>query len=155
ECGRVEGAVRAVPAAPGPRPPLTEDGDVNQRQMVVVVVGVAAAVLPVGGEPGADARPESLRPAKKLIEGGWDEPDTEFIRANVTKMEEMPFDGLVFHVKGAKPGRIEWEAWGGREFRYDEFQAAVDDLKATPFRRMTDRFLRMNSTPGTADWFDD
>jgi hypothetical protein len=31
----------------------------------------------------------------------------------------------------------------------------VDDLKATPFQRLTDRFLRVNVTPGKVDWFDD
>ena len=32
---------------------------------------------------------------------------------------------------------------------------AIDDLKATPFRRLTERFLRVNVTPGKVDWFDD
>lgn len=118
------------------------------RTLAVALPLVAAGISLA---PAAD----TTRPAKKLIEWGWDEPDQVFMRANVAAMEEMPFDGLVFHVKGAKPGRLEWEAWGGRAFAEDEFRAAVDDLRATPFRRLTERFLRMNATPGTADWFDD
>src|SRR4051794_28116128 len=118
------------------------------RTLAAALLLVATGILLA---PAADP----TKPAKKLIEWGWDEPDQVFMRANVAAIEEMPFDGLVFHVKGAKPGRLEWEAWGGREFADDEFRAAVDDLKATPFRRLTERFLRMNATPGTADWFDD
>ena len=30
---------------------------------------------------------------KSLIEFGWDEPDTAFMRAHITEMEKLPFDG--------------------------------------------------------------
>lgn len=92
---------------------------------------------------------------KKLIEWGWDEPDTRFMRENVQKMEALPFDGLVFHAVSSKGGNLCWEMWGARRFQVTEFQHAIDDLKATPFRRLTDRFLRVNVTPGKVDWFDD
>jgi len=92
---------------------------------------------------------------KKLIEWGWDEPNTRFMRENVEKIEQMPFDGLIFHVDSSKGGSLVWEMWGSRRFEFSEFQQAIDDLKATPFRRLTDRFLRVNVTPGNVDWFDD
>lgn len=94
-------------------------------------------------------------PAKKLIEWGWDEPDTKFMRANIGQMEKLPFDGLVFHANGSKGGNLAWEVWGSREFSHDEFGQALEDLKATEFRRFTDRFLRVNVTPGKVDWFDE
>jgi hypothetical protein len=94
-------------------------------------------------------------PAKKLIEWGWDEPDTKFMRANVQKMEQYPFDGLIFHVNSDKGGNFTWDMWGPRRFERAEFRQALDDLKATPFRRLTDRFLRVNVTPGNVDWWDD
>jgi len=31
-------------------------------------------------------------PARKVIEWGWDEPDTKFIRENIGMMEQHPFD---------------------------------------------------------------
>jgi len=43
------------------------------------------------------------QPAKKIIEWGWDEPDTNFIRENLETMEQHPFDGLVFHVTRQGP----------------------------------------------------
>ena len=85
---------------------------------------------------------------KKLIEWGWDEPDTKSMRENVQRMEELPFDGLIFHVVSSKGGNLTWEMWGTRRFELPEFQQAIDDLKATPFRRLTERFLRVNVTPG-------
>ena len=94
-------------------------------------------------------------PAKKVIEWGWDEPDTKFIRENIETMEQQPFDGLVFHVNSSKGGNFTWEMWGSRKFDLDEFQHSIDNLKATNFQRFTDRFLRVNVTPGTTDWFDD
>lgn len=45
--------------------------------------------------------------------------------------------------------------WGERQFALTEFQPAMDDLKATHFKKFTERFLRVNVTPGKVDWFDD
>ena len=114
--------------------------------LCVVAAGVGAAE-----EPAA----KGTLDGKKLIEWGWDEPDTRFMRQNVEKMERFPFDGLVFHVDSGKGGPFCWEMWGTRQFDRAEFQHAIEDLKATPFRRFTERFLRVNVTPGTVDWFDD
>lgn len=94
-------------------------------------------------------------PAKKLIQWGWDEPDTQFIRQNIERMEKMPFDGFVFHALSKQGDNLAWLAWGPRGFGQAEFQQAIDDLKAVPFRRFTERFLRVNVCPGNVDWFDD
>jgi hypothetical protein len=107
------------------------------------------------------ARSEGVRPSikgKKLIEFGWDEPDTAFMRRHLAEMEATPFDGCVFHVNYAKPGgsgNFTWECWGRRTFTPAELQPALDDLKATRFRRFRHNFLRFNVTPGDVDWFDD
>jgi hypothetical protein len=98
---------------------------------------------------------EKLNQEKKLIEWGWDEPDTKFIRENIARMEQFPFDGLVFHVNSSRGGGLTWEMWGSRKFTLDEFKQAIDDLTGTKFKRFTDRFLRVNVTPGKVDWFDD
>src|SRR5437899_4079998 len=100
-------------------------------------------------------------PTKKLIEFGWDEPDTAFMRQHIAEMEKTPFDGCVFHVNyvNLKPktggGSLTWDSWDTRSFAAEEVQAALDDLKATKFTRFTDNFLRFNTSPGKIDWFDD
>jgi hypothetical protein len=99
--------------------------------------------------------PVQTMKSKKLIEWGWDEPDNKFMRQNVERMEELPFDGVAFHAVSSKGGNVTWEMWGSRRFDLAEFQHAIDDLKATSFRRLADRFLRVNVTPGKVDWFDD
>jgi hypothetical protein len=91
------------------------------------------------------------KPTKKLIEFGWDEPDTAFMRQHIAEMEATPFDGCVFHVKGD----AQWKAWGTILVPEAEVRAAVDDLKATPFKRFTHNFLRLNTAPAKIDWFDD
>jgi hypothetical protein len=50
---------------------------------------------------------------------------------------------------------MHWEMWGKRRYEFAELRHAVEDLKATDFRRLTDRFLRVNVSPGDVDWFDD
>jgi hypothetical protein len=96
---------------------------------------------------------------KRLIEFGWDEPDTAFMRRHIAEMEGTPFDGCVFHANYATPGSpggsFLLEAWGTRAFSTADLGPALADLQATPFRRFTDNFLRFNTTPGDVDWFDD
>jgi len=97
--------------------------------------------------------------AKKLIEFGWDEPDTGFMRQHAAEMEATPFDGCVFHINYTKPdGQVAnfcWECWGSKAFTYAELRHAVDDLRAAGFRRMTHHFVRFNVCPGDVNWFDD
>jgi hypothetical protein len=103
------------------------------------------------------AEPETAR--KKLIEFGWDEPDTAFMREHIEEMERSPFDGCVFHIHYSKPngskGDFMWECWDARAFKAEELQTALVDLKTTGFRRFTHNFLRFNTTPAKLDWFDD
>ncbi|MBX7142921.1 MAG: hypothetical protein K1X79_00570 [Oligoflexia bacterium] len=103
-------------------------------------------------------------PRKKLIEFGWDEPDTAFLRDNIHRMEQQPFDGCVFHIRYTRPnwvpfpedgGNFVHEAWGKRAFTLDEVTVAINDLRATPFRSFSDNFVRLNVSPGNVDWFDD
>jgi hypothetical protein len=98
---------------------------------------------------------DKLHQEKKLIEWGWDEPDTKFLLENIAQMEQFPFDGLVFHANSSKGSSLTWEMWGSRRFTLDEFKQPIEDLTATRFKRFTDRFLRVNVTPGKGDWFDD
>ena len=107
----------------------------------------------------AETRAQNSIAAKKLIEFGWDEPDTAFLRKHIAQMETTPFDGTVFHVKYAgrdgRTGVFSWEPWSRRAFTEDDVRSAMDDLKATTFRRFRDNFLRFNTTPADIDWFDD
>ena len=96
---------------------------------------------------------------KRLIEFGWDEPDTRFMREHIAQLEASPFDGCVFHVGGLSPaghhGEFTWGAWGRRRFTAAELDSARQDLVATRFGRFRDNFLRVNVTPGNLDWFED
>src|SRR5438034_10488922 len=96
---------------------------------------------------------------KKLIEFGWDEPGTHFLREHIREMEKTPFDACVFHVQHKIPNgpeiNVTWDAWGTRTFTAAELKPAFDDLRATKPERFTHNFLRFNTTPGNVDWFDD
>src|SRR5215475_3478426 len=121
--------------------------------------GIVLAVFFMVGLSAIAAQPASA-PAhgKKLIEFGWDEPDTAFLRKHIREMEKRPFDGVVFDIivqdpKG--PQRFDQVNWGARRFKMKELQPAIDDLKASKSYRLTDNFLRLNVMPGDVDWFDD
>jgi len=98
---------------------------------------------------------------KKMIEFGWDEPDTAFLRKHIASMEQSsPFDGCVFHANwkkadGTGGGSFTWDGWSGRAFTEAELAQSLADLEATKFGHMRHNFLRFNVTPGDVDWFDD
>jgi len=46
------------------------------------------------------SHPDEPRPRKKLIELGWDKPDSERLLKNLDVMEQQPFDGVVVHPQG-------------------------------------------------------
>lgn len=115
---------------------------------------VAIAIASLGFSVSADA------PRKKvLIEFGWDEPDTAFLRKHISEMEQTPFDGCVFHAVAHKGDGtrddLAWHAWGRRAYNEAELAQAIDDLKVTQFKRFSHNFLRVNTTPADLDWFDD
>ena len=95
---------------------------------------------------------------KKLIEFGWDEPTTEFMRKNIAEMEKTPFDGVVFMPEskqpagGTSPDAFMWGCWSQRTFTIQELQPAIDNLKATPFKKFKYNFLRIDTTPSKAQW---
>jgi hypothetical protein len=97
--------------------------------------------------------------SKKLVEFGWDEPGTAFLREHIAEMERTPFDGCVFHADynqaNGRKGSFTWDCWGTNAFSEADLKEAFDDLRATRSRRFKQNFLRFNTTPAKLDWFDD
>ena len=110
--------------------------------------------LVFGGSSGA-AEP----PRKKLIEVGWDIPDTADLRANWKEMERSaPFDGLHFHAVAISPKRERVDSlklWDAAPWEYSWFEKCVEDLQTCRFQKFTDNWLRVDATPGTIEWADD
>jgi hypothetical protein len=130
-------------------------GDTSIR---IPVLALAAAFL-AGVAAHAAERNAPDRPTKRLIEFGWDEPDTAFLRQHTAALERSPFDGCVFHAVSVSPQgareNFAWLGWGKRDFSESDLARALEDLKAIAWRRFTHNFLRFNTTPADLDWFDD
>jgi len=114
---------------------------------------VAALAVAAAAAHAADAR----RP-KKLIQTGWDRPDTARLRANLPEMENRPFDGVVIgavgHTDQGRPCHLHW-AFLDQKWRREWFDHCLANLKACKFARLTDNFLLFGANPGNVDWFDD
>lgn len=97
--------------------------------------------------------------AKKLIEFGWDEPDTAFLRRHLAEMSQTPFDGCVFHANyeraDGRKGSFTWDSWSTNAFTEADLKQAFADLKGLRAARFQQNFLRFNTTPANLDWFDD
>jgi hypothetical protein len=117
---------------------------------------LALPLLLLGGVSVGGHFPDRL-PAKKLIEFGWDQPDTAYLRKHIREMQHSPFSGCVFIVNYTKPdgavGSFYNEAWGQHAFTEAELRPAIQDLQATSFGRFNHNFLRLNVSG--VDWFDD
>jgi hypothetical protein len=98
---------------------------------------------------------------KKLIEYGWDCPETTFVREHIREMEKRPFDGVVIRsaFPATQPGKrapsMGRTPFQRRKFEPAEYQHAIDDLKATKFEKFTDNFIQVLSQPGDVEWADD
>ena len=81
------------------------------------------------------------------------------MRKHAAEMDATPFDGCVYHLRYLQPDGKDadflWSCWGKQAFTTQQVQHAIDDLKATRFKRLRHNFLRFNVTPGNLDWFDD
>ena len=128
------------------------------RGMIMCSLILAGLTAITVGEPVSQPAAGSVV-GKKLIEFGWDEPDTAFMRAHAAEMDQTPFDGCVYTLKCLQPDGKEagfiWSCWGKQAFTSEQVQHAIDDLKATHLKRLRHNFLRFNVVPGELDWFDD
>ena len=96
---------------------------------------------------------------KKLIEYGWDAPDTAFVRDHIAEMEHRPFDGVVIEVRprsidGQRQHAVGRGCFSSTVFAAADDQFAIDDLKQTHFQKFTDNFIGVVCQPGDVDWFD-
>jgi hypothetical protein len=133
-------------------------GNGIMRNVITCSVLAVALVGALAAEPAA--RPADKSSAgKKLIEFGWDEPDTAFMREHAAQMDATPFNGCVYHIRCRQPdGKYAdflWSCWGRHAFTTQQVQHAIDDLRATRFKRLRHNFLRFNVAPGELNWFDE
>lgn len=115
------------------------------RAVIVICLASAATAAPPA--------------AKVLIEFGWDEPDTSFLRNHPEALDRSPFDGCVFHaaakVAEDQVENFAWKFWGDRAYTETELAGAFEDLKGAPPSRFRHNLLRVNTAPAAIDWFDD
>jgi hypothetical protein len=90
------------------------------------------------------------RPAKKLIEYGWDVPYPDQVRSNIRTMEAKPFDGVIFRLR-------EWNhAFDPRPWDEANLKPQFDDLAAIEWKTFTDNFLCLYAAnQWNMDWFND
>ena len=95
----------------------------------------------------------NLAPCKKILQWGWGEPNPGSMRRDIVRMERQPFDGVVFNLVTPTGEPFATDFWGLKLFTLSDFRESLEDLKATPFKRFTDLFLRVNLSAPSFDWF--
>lgn len=123
-------------------------GQGHRKILGLALAGLFVASLATAGEP--------VR--KKLIETGWDMPDTRRLRDSLAQMEQQPFDGVVLEAIGQTGEKKHCPmllAFVNEKWQRDWFSDCVADLRACKFARFTDNFVLVGANPGNVDWFDD
>ncbi|MBC7287066.1 MAG: hypothetical protein H5T86_03285 [Armatimonadetes bacterium] len=85
---------------------------------------------------------------KKLIEYGWDVPDTTYVRDHIREMEQRPFDGIIFRVR---PGLL---VLSPKPFDEQALQADLEAAAQIKWEKFTDNFVIMWAA-SEQDWFND
>lgn len=97
-------------------------------------------------------------PQKKLIELGWDKPDTASLRKNLKEMEKSPFDGVIIGVTGKQENGDSVSVrntFNNVPWKKEWFAQSVADLKAISPTKLTHNFIQVCTYPGNVDWFND
>jgi len=109
------------------------------------------------------ALPQSVS-AKKVIQLGYGDPNTDFFAANIGDMKNQPFDGTDFFAEPLNPttrNQFAWQCWGTTVFSHATMQHAIDELNAVgDYGTFTENFLRITVAADKdvtwfVDWFDD
>ena len=86
---------------------------------------------------------------KKLIEFGWDYPNSSFIAHNINHMQDVPFDGTVFSFDKGIYNAFDSAKLPDATFDYDI-------LSKIEWQKLTDNFLFMRGASYSgAHWLDD
>ena len=117
--------------------------------------GLARQVIPTA-RLFATAVPPTVPPTvpvvagKKLIELGWDSPTPDFVRANIARMEQRPFDGLVLHLNAGKT------IFNKSAYPESAFASDRSDLSATKFSKLNQNFISIWAARDAGwSWFND
>lgn len=88
-----------------------------------------------------------LAQTKKLLEFGWDYPDVDFLYENLDKVQDRPFEGIVFSFN-----RNIYEIFDSSDYNTNTFnQSKLDRLN---WGRFTDNFILTRGYTSTGvDWF--
>ena len=125
-------------------------------------------LLALGRSTAAQSGPK-IAPHKKILGFAVNTVDPAYLKEHVADIERLPLDGLNISVYpddwGPNRSGQEGLFFGGRRFTRDDFAKSLADLKATPFKRLTDNFLQLETAArgsgitgkpadGNLDWFD-
>ena len=80
-----------------------------------------------------------------MIEFGWDNPGSDFVRKNIVEMEKRPFAGFTMALS------VGTNIFNRNAFAESEFTNDRNNLKATTFTTLSDNFIRMD-TRHEAGW---
>ncbi len=104
--------------------------------LLVLFISVTQAQEPAGGEPDAsitDSTASATTPQhqrKKVIEWAAVEQTTAFMREHIRTMEQLPFDGLIFHLKTDEGVQMVWDMWSDTSFAVDQFSRELNSKRA-------------------------
>ncbi|MEN6427895.1 MAG: hypothetical protein ABFE13_21285 [Phycisphaerales bacterium] len=90
------------------------------------------------------------RPAKKIVEYGWDVPYPAFVRDNIREMEKRPFDGIIFRTEGFD------HAFDVKPWKQGDLEPQIVTLAKIKWQKFTDNLLTLYAAnQGKMDWFSD
>jgi hypothetical protein len=123
----------------------------------ITIFGIRFFVGDSNSHPHPNTQNQVSKP--KVIEFGWDIPNTRFVKNNIIRMENQPFDGVVLTAQYDQNDTLDWIAFSNTHLNNAVISNAIQDLQSTNFVKFTDNFLRLNVNPVDkplyVGWFDE
>jgi hypothetical protein len=93
---------------------------------------------------------EAKNNPKKLIDFGWNNPRSDFVRQHILEMEKRPFSGFTMQL-GVSNDIFTKTAYPETDYMLDR-----ENLKNTTFSKLTENFIRMDSKQADGwSWLND
>jgi hypothetical protein len=121
------------------------------KPLYASITALVMSAVVVACQSTAPSRP-AVAPQRKMIQFGWDSPDSSYYSKNLSTFEQGIFDGIGI--------RMPYTVGNSPLTRVDlgdaEFTKAQNELAATKSTKLTDNFMMLWTTlRGEFDWFSD
>jgi hypothetical protein len=103
-----------------------------RKTLALTAIALAVSLAPANAA-GTNER------SKKLIQWGWNAPDTGYVRDHWQEIDKLPLDGIGIIMR--TPINLSFRMLSPEVYKHEQFEEAIASLKSAKFKNVKDNFL--------------